>query len=65
MTDDIHSPNGPVAPVADAPRNGGGPRWLHSLRARLGLNTEPKPAAAKPKPRPTPKPAPLSLTPTQ
>lgn len=38
MTDDIHSPNGPVAPVADAPRNGGGPRWLHSLRARLGLS---------------------------
>lgn len=37
-----------------------------SLRARLGLNTEPKPAAAKPKPRPAaPKPAPLSLTPTQ
>ena len=35
-----------------------------SLRARLGLNTEPKPAA-KPKPRATPKPAPLSLTPTQ
>ncbi|UZF91501.1 hypothetical protein [Bosea sp. NBC_00550] len=35
------------------------------LRARLGLNTEPKPAA-KPKPRPaTPRPAPLSLTPTQ
>lgn len=35
-----------------------------SLRARLGLNTEPKPAA-KPKPRAAPKPAPLSLTPTQ
>lgn len=35
------------------------------LRARLGLNTEPKPAA-KPKPRPAaPRPAPLSLTPTQ
>ena len=38
MTDDIHSSNGPVAPVADAPRNGSGPRWLHSLRARLGLS---------------------------
>ncbi len=34
-----------------------------SLRARLGLNTEPKTAATKPRPRP--KPAPLSLTPTQ
>ncbi|MCU4181440.1 hypothetical protein [Bosea sp. BH3] len=33
------------------------------LRARLGLNTEPKPAA-KPKPRPA-APKPLSLTPTQ
>ena len=35
-----------------------------SLRARLGLNTEPKPAATKPKPRPA-APKPLSLTPTQ
>jgi hypothetical protein len=34
-----------------------------SLRARLGLNTEPKSAIAKPKPRP--KPAPLPLTPAQ
>ncbi len=34
-----------------------------SLRARLGLNTEPKTAATKLRPRP--KPAPLSLTPTQ
>jgi len=33
-----------------------------SLRARLGLNTEPKPAA---KPKPRPKPAPLPLAPTQ
>ena len=38
MTDDIHSPNAPATPAADAPRNGGGPRWLHSLRARLGLS---------------------------
>lgn len=33
-----------------------------SLRARLGLNTEPKPAS---KPKPRPKPAPLPLVPTQ
>lgn len=35
-----------------------------SLRARLGITSEPKPAAAKPRPRPA-APKPLSLVPTQ